>query len=814
MKHIFVATSVLSLALPLVAFAEDAPDYNSGQVTVGVEQRDWDSKSTTQATTSAGVAAPDVNSSKFLEYRDIPQGAVVPFFRFQGKKGNFRWDLAGRDVTQKDQSFFWRVEKKDIRLVGDYVEIPHNFGFGGRSILNPTTPNSWQVGDTVQRAWQTALEGTGSGRNIDYNCQPRVGYTPKPGCLSLLDLVTPTLNAQPPNVDLKLNRGRTNLGLDLTPGGGNLSVALAYFHEKRSGTRAANGTAFGFGNVVETPEPLRYVTQDFGVDASYRGSWGVARAAVHFNDFKNRYDFVFFENPFRINDSNDASAYQAPGTASINGAVVGQMALPPDNQAISETVGATFKFGAQTRLTADVTLGQWKQDHDPLAPWTTNTSITMPDGASAATAPLFAQTLGGKIDTMAINAFFHTTVANAVGLNARYRRYDLNNKTPRYALSEGYARFDAVWEEIPRANVPYGYTSDVFDTFATYGRGVVGVELGYRYNRMARTFRESDNTTENTFRGAVDLRTGWLVFRGIGELGKRGYDQYELARSEDASFLEAGLPANQTVLRRPDQAKRDLVRLGGQLEISPNDKMGLFMSYSHTKFKYDQDPVECLDVEEFAGQSQYCPGGEQAPLGMIDDKYDTVSVEANFRPTARVGLYAFYSYEDGDILQNGRQSGATVDFNPVNVWTANITNKGNTVGAGVDFTIVPDKWTANLFARYQKIAGNNDVSLQPGFATAIYGTNPALQSCTGSGTSACSIPAFDDTEITYIYGWLRYQLAKQWGVSLGAGWENYEIDDSQTDTQLNYMPASFFLQANNRGYEGWVGYLNLTYSFQ
>ena len=65
---------------------------------------------------------------------------------------------------------------------------------------------------------------------------------------------------------------------------------MIYIHERRSGYRAANGTSFGFGNVVETPEPLRYITQDVGVTAAYTGSWGMAHAGLHFNDFKNGFD--------------------------------------------------------------------------------------------------------------------------------------------------------------------------------------------------------------------------------------------------------------------------------------------------------------------------------------------------------------------------------------------------------------------------------------------------------------------------------------------------------------------------------------------
>jgi len=65
---------------------------------------------------------------------------------------------------------------------------------------------------------------------------------------------------------------------------------------------------------------------------------------------------------------------------------------------------------------------------------------------------------------------------------------------------DGYVRFDAVWEEIPRITVPYGYTSDYLDVYATWGSGPLGLEAGWKHNKMARTFRETEDTSENVFR--------------------------------------------------------------------------------------------------------------------------------------------------------------------------------------------------------------------------------------------------------------------------------------------------------------------------
>ena len=779
MKRALAIAPVLLLALLPAAAAQD---FEHITLTFAGLQKDF-----------------DTDSSKFLEYRDIPQGAVLPAFRFQGRKGDVRYDLQGLDVTQKDQRYFGLVQNDSFRLQGTFTGIPHNFGNGGRSLLAPLASNEWRLSDTVQQQYQAAIGPPSSSINYTF----------------LSGLVQPGLNAAPAVIDLKLQRNRSNLSLDFTPGNNRFASNVTYLYERRSGTRAANGTSFGFGNVVETPEPLRYITQDVAFTGSYTADWGTARAGLRFNGFRNSFDAFTWDNPFRVTDATDSNAYNAPGSSSTNGPVAGRTSLPPDNTAVTESVGATVRLGSRTRLTADLAFGQWRQNEDPFIAFTTNTAIRTPSGLPAATAPLPATHLDGKVGTTSLNAFVTSRLSDDVGLHVRYRRYDRNNDTPQYRFEEGYVRFDSVWEEIPRISVPYGYTTDVGDAYVTYGRGALGLEAGFKLNAVKRTFRETEKTTENTFRGAADWRGGNFALRGVAEFGSRDFDGYDAAGAEEASFLpvpgEVQVPANQTVLRRYDQAQRDLVRLGATVDVSPaSGKFGLFASYFHTRYNYNQDPVPCQDVELVAGQAAFCPGGVQAPLGLVHDAYDTFTVEATLAPTERVSSYVFYSYEDGDAMQTGRQSGGTLDFNPLNVWTSAQTNKGNTVGAGLDYTLVPEKWFLGVFVRYQKVDGNNDVFLQPGYSTAIYSSS-SLAGCTQPG-STCAIPAFDDTKWANITGTLRYQFARKWSAGAGVGFEDYEIDDSQTGNTLNYMPSSFFLQANNRDYRAWVASVGLTYS--
>src|SRR5262245_22154562 len=131
--------------LPLLALALCPP---------ALAQQDFE-----EVTVSIGALQKwfDTDSSKFLEYRDIPQGAALPAFRFLGRKGDLRYDLQGFDVTQRDQRYHGLVENDSFTLKGAYTGIPHNFGNGGRSLLSPLAPNDWRLSDTTQGAYQAAI---------------------------------------------------------------------------------------------------------------------------------------------------------------------------------------------------------------------------------------------------------------------------------------------------------------------------------------------------------------------------------------------------------------------------------------------------------------------------------------------------------------------------------------------------------------------------------------------------------------------------------------------------------------------------------
>jgi len=733
------ATEEQPAAAPMEA-ATDAGSGVSGEVQLGLIQKDV-----------------DTISSKFTEYRDVPNGVVVPFFRLRGHRGDLRYMAAGRNVQQGDQEYAFRLDHRKWMVDGDYNQIPHRFGNDGRTLLQQTGPGVFELSDTLQRNHQSVLEATNPRSLINY------AY--------LNNLLRPSLAAAN-HVDLALERERTRLLFEVNPSEP-LAITVRYLRERRTGDRAAAGTSFGFGNMVETPEPVHYLTQDFSAAGQLDGTWGSVRAGLQYNSFANRITTLTFDNPFRATDSTDPSAYTAPGAGSVGGPAFGVVALPPDNEALTGSALALFRLPGRTRVSASVSIGSWRQNDTPFIPFSTNTAITTPVVATDL-ASLPARALDGRIGVTTFMAYASSHPADRLSLTARFRRYDLDNKTERLRFP-GYVRFDGVWEDIPRISVPYGYTSDRFDGTGGYDFGRVTLEAFVRHIAFDRTFRETEQTRENGVGAAVRLRASdWAVLRGSVEHARRDFDRYHFEESEEASYQDPGPPVNLPELRRYDQAKRDFDRVNTQLILTPGGEVGVTLAYSVTRDDYTE-----------------------SAFGLTEANYQVLSADADYTPSARWSVYGFYSRERNVNHQRGRQSGATPSINPLDDWTSDVTDTVDSVGGGVNVALVPDKWTWNSFGRYQKVDGRNDLFSPPG----------------GTPDIAFPIDRFDDTRILTVSSEVAYRASTRWSVGMGAWYEDYEADDAATTGLVYYVPGSFFLAANDGNYRSITGWLKLTYRF-
>lgn len=746
MRRPFLVALALAIATGTASAQQVAPStYTLGRIDFGVQQAD-----------------PDSDSSKFQEYRDVPNGVVIPYFRLLNQ-GRWRIDLVAENVLRKDGRYRLFLETEPVRIKVDYNRIPHRFGNNGRTLLEDTHPGVLEISDTLQAAHQTALEQQFATNRNGINFA------------FLNNLVAPSLAAAN-TVDLALLRERGTLEVDLNPGKP-LSVKLNYFREKRTGNRAA-GTSFGFGNVVESPEPIDYRTEEFGASAELDQKWGLLRGAVRYNTFSNPINTLTFDNPFRVTDSTDPSAYTGPASGSINGPARGRVDLSADNEALTGSVGFQVRLPANSRFSADVSGSRWTQD-DRFMPYSINSAITTPVVATDPSA-LPARSLDGEINIVSQSYYFTSRPLPGLGFTARYRIYDLNNDTKRIELP-GYVRFDAVWEDIARISVPYGYKTNRGDATVSYDLGPVTVEGGYRYLKWNREFRDTRETTENTFVVAANLRAlGWAQLRASYEKGKRDRSHYDTEESEDASFVNPGPLGNLPELRRFDQAEKDIDRFNGLLQITPFDDLSVSLSYLYGHDDFLREPIVAASGLRY---------------GLLDVKNRSFTAEADYSPGERWSVYGFYSREKISNLQRGRQSGASPSTSVLDDWTSDVDDEVDSFGGGATVGLLPEKLDFRASARYQKVNGNNDLSSPPG----------------GTPNVAFPIASYDDTRIWTVSGEIEYHLARLWSLALGGWIEDYETSDSATTGLRNYVPGSFFLAANDGPYQARVGYLRASY---
>lgn len=695
----------------------------------------------------------DRDSSKFNEYREVPDGGFIPMLRIFGDEA-LQYDLVAENVRQDDARYRLRVGTPLFRVNIDYNQIPHRFGNDARTLYEPLENGMLRIDDAIQRHCQTEVEQQWA------KSKPGINFA------FLRDVMQPHLStANVIDVGLTRKRGLVELRM---PAGSPYDVRVTYFQENRNGSRPYS-TSFGFSDSVESPEPIDYETRELATTAEFPFRRGLLRGSVQYNEFSNALPSVMFDNPWRITDATDASAYAAPGSGSIGGAAVGRISLPPGNRSVTGSIGGLYRLPMDSRFTADLSVSRWRQN-ETFIPYTTNTAITSPFNAFDP-ASLPATSLDGEMNIVSSLFTFQTQPTRRLSLMARYKTYDLSNDTPRIELP-GYTRFDAVWEEIPRISVPYAFSTNRGDVTVGYDIGAFTLEGGYRYERWDRKFRETRETTEGIWRGAVDWKLrSWALVRTSYEIGSRNLDHYD-PQAAHASFQHPEDPNNIPTLRRYDQAAKDINRVSALLQLTPRGDMMVSLNY--------------LSSEDDFTESEH---------GLLNASSRSLTAEADWTPSERWNVYGFYTRESLSSLQRDRQSGATVSTDPRNDWTAELTNDVESYGLGGTLAVVPDKFTLRLLGRYQDANGNNAMDSPPG----------------GTPDLAFGIAEFDDFRLWSASAEVDYQLNRSWSIAVGAWREDYRFRDAANTGLSNYMPGTLFLAPNAGDYRGNALYIRTSY---
>ncbi len=691
----------------------------------------------------------DTDSSKFNEYRDWSTGFAIPKMKISGsdEKGRFL-EFKSTWVGRRDARYTldYGVSGKWSMMI-DYNKIPHRFGNNGLILFAQTEPGRWQIADSIQQSLQATLEqkfATGrTGINYAY----------------LKGLVTPYLNAAD-SIDLGLQRDRTRAVVDIGSMG-RLAWKIDYSHENRTGNRPY-GAAFGFGNVVELPEPIDYSTDGATLSGELNGKRGGLTFGYRYSKFKNDVDSLIFDNPFRLTDSTDPSAYQAPGSASVGGSATGQADLAPDNESGFLFVNGRLRAGAWN-LNGALSYGQMEQN-DRLLPYTLNSAIVGHafNGSTFAAdnpANLPVSKADGQIDVLSFYGSANGKLGKAFTLGFKVRHYDYDNGSSRIEMP-GYVRYHGVWEEIGRVTVPYSYTVD--DLGADLGWNIgKSSRLGLAFNRQSwdREFREIESSDEDVVKLSYDTRIGDFQLRAAYEIGDRSISEYS-TEAQELSFLHPEGINNLPDLRKYDEAAREYDGFSVQGWWYATERMDLSFGVSQRDDDYDE-----------------------SRFGLVADEVMQYNAELSFAIAEGSNFYVFYQRSEREVLQRSRQSGATPSTNPLDDWDVTFEENNDTAGLGYKAALGA-RWDLDVAATWNKSDGLSDFFSPPG----------------GSPNLAVGFDDYEDIEILSARVALDYEINANITAGLDYRYEDYTLDSFIVRGLEYYMPAALLLNANYGDY--------------
>jgi MtrB/PioB family decaheme-associated outer membrane protein len=364
------------------------------------------------------------------------------------------------------------------------------------------------------------------------------------------------------------------------------------------------------------------------------------------------YDGSFFEQ------DNTGTRWQNP--YDNPSASEGQSAQPPSNDyhKLSATLG--YDVLPNTRLNAHLAIGRMSQDEDFL-PFTINPGLA---------APLPASDLDGEIDTTLVRLGVSSRPLHRLQLNASYTFSDRDNESSQnpydYVITDNF-NFGAV-----RENLPYSFKQQLFRSSAGYRLSSrADMSLGFDYDEMERSYQEVGETRDKTVWGELKFRPNDILNASV---------KYSYAdRSNSGYGTVTQIPTQNPDMRLFNLAERKRNKVNAALTIMPVSAVTLGLSADYYKDDYDD-----------------------TDLGLTEASGASYSVDLSWFINEHLTTTAYYNNEVLESNQAGSAGFASPD------WFMNDENTTWTVGAGINWGVIPDKLDIGAELAYSDYTGKID----------------------------------------------------------------------------------------------------------
>jgi MtrB/PioB family decaheme-associated outer membrane protein len=612
-------------------------------------------------------------------YRDLRDGPTIDRFRYNRDERTWFFNAGADHAGYRDQRYFGEfTEAGKIKLNFEWNQIPQFNSAVTRTPYTSPSEGVFRIDDTLQKGMEA-------------------------GTITLADVAA---TAKP--FDLRSRRDIASLNLVFTATR-NLDLTLNVKSTKRDGQQQW-GVGFGFSNQFEVPAPLDHRSTDVGSALEWANDRGMVRVGYDGSWFHNNVESLVVDNPLRFTDTTAATS-QA------------RMAFWPSSHSNSVNSAGSIKFPAHSQATAYVSVGTWSEN-EPLIPFTINTAITP--------IPLDRPTAEAEARVTAMNYTLSSHPRRDLSLTARFKRYDFDNRTPHFAVTN-YVRTDqAVTASTSGGTEALGYIRDNFDADASYTPiPFTAFRLGYAREDIDRTHRFLEKTSENTLRTSIDISgNAYVALRTGFEHSVRtgtGLDEQVL---DDVG--------EQASLRQFDISNRDRNRVSTILQLTPIQTVGI--------------------TATIATGNDHRP---DAAFGLQHLENRTYALGADYVPADGASFGVTYGYENYTSRQRSRQAVAGAQFaDPTRDWATLGFDRVNTANASADLLKLIPRTEVRISYDFSRSRAHYDYVLTPDTTLAAVGQLPPILNELHHGT-------FD----------ARYQLKRNLSVGLVYWYDRYKVSD-------------------------------------
>jgi MtrB/PioB family decaheme-associated outer membrane protein len=681
----------------------------------------------------------ETGSSKFNEYRDLQPGPFgnLDFLVEDPNAVTYLWGDFG-NIGYDDQHYALEAGQWGrFRMFGEYAELPHVFGNNAHTLYRYFGSHMLDFPDALQTSLAAAPD------NATRSTLLGAGLA----------------GARSTPLDYLLRTARGGFVFDPCE---DVEFESGYRLVAREGRKPFS---LGFGSPGGTftnfAGPVDERTHEFTADARFgHGPWNFEVGYLG-SFFDNQLSHVTVDNPLRLTDAPTAN----PNNFNAG---MGRISLAPDNSlnSVHATGAYELPFEFPARIASTFSYGLRKQDEDFL-PHTINSLLTGD--------PLLAlpqDSLDGRVHTYLSNTVLTLRPLPDLDLRGRYRYYKYDNETPVLEFPGHVVNDENLdGEELFNAPNDYERQQASFDASYHFTR-MLTVRAGPFWDRWSRS-REREVATLDEYGGklAVDLRPArWALVRADYLLGRRNGSQYNpyafLAATLDPAEVPGAITTGQLAqLRKYDEADRDRheVKLLSQFMLR-----------------------EDLDVSFSGGWARYAYPDSR--FGVRSDQRWNVGTEFGYQPADWVSMSAWYSFENLSLVQKSRWRSRTfappivVTDDPLNNWDSESADRIHTLGARLDFVVVPEK--LDLGFSYSFEYGNAKTR-----ANGAAGCAP-LPSCTASdGGNGVDYPSIEDRLQTFATT-LRYHIDEHFSIEGTYAYEMFSLADFRVDGLNPYMPNS------------------------